>query len=315
MSPPLRLALAPALLIGLGCAPGPTGEPEVRPFEVPAGCRRYASPVAEGQVEHHALKEVSGVVASRKQPGVLWVHNDSGDRPRVFALSGTGAHLGEYRLAGANAIDWEDLALGPGPEAGVDYLYLGDIGDNFRMRRAVQVYRIREPAVPSDAREADAIHEVAQVDRIELRYPDGAHNAETLLVDPTDGRLYIVTKEDEGPSHIFIAASLPAGESVVLEALGDVALPESPAQGSHLITAGDVSPAGDAILLRTYSTAFLYPRAPGSSLAEALRGKACPAPLATEPQGEAIGFVGDEGRYVTTSETRGQPVWVFVPED
>ena len=313
-APRLLLAVPVVLGLGLGCAPGPEAEAEVRPLEVPAGCPQYANPVKQGTVNHRALNEVSGLVASRTQPGVLWVHNDSGDRPRVFALATDGAHLGEYRLAEANAIDWEDIALGPGPEAGVDYLYLGDIGDNFRVRPAIQIYRIREPEVPTAPGQAGRTHEVTQVERFRLRYPDGAHNAETLLVDPTDGALYIVTKEEEGPSRLYRAPSLRTGESTQLEYLGDVALPRSMAPGSHLVTAGDVAPDGRAILLRTYSTAFLYRRTTGTPLPGALAGSACPVPLALELQGEVIGFGGEDGRYLTTSEKRGQPIWVFVPE-
>lgn len=309
-----RPLLAATLTFGLGCAPGPEAEAEVRPLEVPAGCPRYASPVKQGTVNHRALNEVSGLVASRTQPGVLWVHNDSGDRPRAFALATDGALLGEYRLSGANAIDWEDMALGPGPEPGVDYLYLGDIGDNFRVRPAVQVYRIREPAVATGRGRAGQTHEVERVERFRLRYPDGAHNAETLLVDPADSALYIVTKEEEGPSRLYRAPSLRTDQSVELEALGDVALPPSIAPGSHLVTAGDVAPDGGAVVLRTYSTAFVYLRTNGSSLPEVLAGSACPVPLALELQGEAIAFANQNGRYLTTSEKRGQPIWAFVPE-
>src|SRR5262249_26664738 len=71
------------------------------------------------------LTEVSGVVASRAHPPVFWVHNDSGGEPTVYAISPTGASLGAYPIAGATAIDWEDIAIGPGPERGTSYLYLG----------------------------------------------------------------------------------------------------------------------------------------------------------------------------------------------
>ena len=92
-----------------------------------------------------AIKETSGIAASRRVDNVWWVHNDSGDSARVFAINTSGQTLGEYALSGASAIDWEDIAAGPGPTAGVSYLYVGDIGDNDQKRRDLVIYRIPEP--------------------------------------------------------------------------------------------------------------------------------------------------------------------------
>ena len=94
-----------------------------------------------------AIKEASGIAASRRVDNVWWVHNDSGDTARVFAIGTTGQTLGEYSLTGASAIDWEDIAAAPGPTAGVSYLYVGDIGGNVTPRSSVQVYRVPEPLV------------------------------------------------------------------------------------------------------------------------------------------------------------------------
>ena len=85
----------------------------------------FGGPVPMGVVQYDPLREASGLVASRSHPGVLWAHNDSGDDPRLYALTTSGRHLGVFTLDGAEARDWEDLAIGPGPEPGVDYLYAG----------------------------------------------------------------------------------------------------------------------------------------------------------------------------------------------
>ena len=115
------------------------------PPRLSAGCPSFATGVVTGQVASRAIIEASGMVASRKNPGVLWVHNDSGDSARVFALSYHGDLLASYNLTGASAVDWEDMALGPGPDPGKEYLYLADIGDNRRKRSFVTIYRIPEP--------------------------------------------------------------------------------------------------------------------------------------------------------------------------
>src|SRR5262249_7387635 len=110
-------------------------------------CPTYGPAVEAGTVDSDAIFEASGLVASRAHSGVWWVHNDSGDSARVFAISSEGALLGTFQLAGASAQDWEDIALGPGPKSGVDYLYLGDIGDNGEARENIVVWRLEEPAV------------------------------------------------------------------------------------------------------------------------------------------------------------------------
>ena len=149
------------------------------------GCPSWGKPVEQGVVANPAIAEASGIAASRKHPGVFWVHNDSGDKPRIFALDGKGATLATYRLSGADANDWEDIAVGPGPKSGETYVYVGDIGDNGTSRKSVQVYRVAEPAaIQGDGK-------LTGVDKLKLQYPDEPHNAETLMVDPRQGDLYL----------------------------------------------------------------------------------------------------------------------------
>src|SRR5262245_49971144 len=102
-----------------------------------------------------SLDEVSGMEQSRANPGVFWVHNDSGDKPRVYAVSRAGALLGTYTLQGASAVDWEDMSIGPAPN-GSYYLYMADIGDNNARRRSIKIYRVLEPAVKQDQAAATA---------------------------------------------------------------------------------------------------------------------------------------------------------------
>ena len=103
--------------------------------------------------------------------------------------------------------------MGPGPTAERSYLYVGDIGDNGRTRSSIDVYRVAEPTVtgPGNA--------TLDPDRLRLRYPDGAHNAETLLVD-TDGAIYVLTKQS-GSATIFRAPpGLVDGSTTTLTEVG-----------------------------------------------------------------------------------------------
>lgn len=131
------------------------------------------------------VRESSGLARSTFKRPVLWTHNDSGDKPRIFAIKRNGSTRGVLSLRGASFRDWEDIARGPDRS-----LWVGDIGDNGRRRDDVTVYRVKEPrkvrsrSVPTTA--------------YDFRYPDGAHDAEGLFVKPRTGRLFIVSKSRDG---------------------------------------------------------------------------------------------------------------------
>ena len=138
---------------------------------LPADCPTYDPGRQTGTVQSGAVTEASGLAASRRNDGVLWTHNDSGDSARAFAMDTQGKHLGAYTLSGANALDWEDMAVGPGPTAGTSYLYLGDIGDNASFRGSVKVYRVAEPSV--SVGQPPVSGTIVGAESITLRYPDG----------------------------------------------------------------------------------------------------------------------------------------------
>src|SRR5204863_6202834 len=158
-----------------------------------AACRGDLVASTPGTVASNAVTELSGISAGRLTDGVWWVHNDSGDSARVFAVGTDGRDLGQYALGGASAIDWEDIALGPGPTAGVNYLYVGDIGDNAKTRASIQVYRVAEPVVDTSVTSPPPLQTLTGVAKLTFAYPDGPHDAEALLVDPSSGEMFIVT--------------------------------------------------------------------------------------------------------------------------
>src|SRR5215510_11533992 len=82
----------------------------------------YKSPVHLVNLENKSVNESSGIGASRINRGILWTHNDSGAGPFIFAFDRKGKHRGVWRVAGAGCVDWEDMALGPGPAQGRSYL-------------------------------------------------------------------------------------------------------------------------------------------------------------------------------------------------
>jgi hypothetical protein len=276
----------------------------------PGACPSFEAPVAICTLQSDQITEASGLIASRRNTDVFWAHNDSGDTARVFAFNRQGQHLGVYTLQGVNAVDWEDMASGPGPVAGTQYLYLADIGDNAGSRAGIAVYRVAEPVVSSS--QAPAAVALSPVDKLALQYPDGAHNAETLLVDPTDGDLYVVAKSADGISGVYrSAAPHDATGTRTLTKVTTLVFGSGPlASTGPLATGGDISPGGEEIIIRTYGAAVLWPRAPGLSIAAALGGSPCLLKVASEPQGESISFDAQRS-YYTTSEGAHPSLFFF----
>ena len=256
-----------------------------------------------GQIRSPLITEASGLVVSRRNPGVLWVHNDSGDGPFVYAIDPMGDLLATYTVTGAQARDWEDIALGPGPRSGVDYLYIGDTGDNAGRYPSITVYRVREPAVDPNELGLEAKTDPAEA--IRMVYPDGPRDAETLLVDPLTRDLYVISKRDLFSRVYRAAYPQSTSQTVRLELV--CLLPWG------LATGGDVSPDGKKVAVRSMVWASLWYRDPDQALWQAFRGKAWSIPLAAESQGEAIGFDSSGQGYYTVSEGKNSPITYFSP--
>jgi hypothetical protein len=262
-----------------------------------ATCTSFTSAREIGTIRPPVV-ELSGLVASRTQP-VLYAHNDSGDSPRFFALSVTdGAILQEFAVQGATHVDWEDLTLGSCP-AGT-CLLLGDIGDNRKVRTNYAVYRVPEPRVEAGGAVASVTAE-----RIPYEYPNGEkHNAEALFADPSTGRLYILTKEGAGQPSVLFRFPLTLSSSVVVT-LERVATLPVPSGADPQLTGADVSPCGDAVLVRLYNKLLLFRVPAGGQLEDAFSAPFTQVPVAQEPQGEAVAFAADGRSYYTASEALG----------
>ena len=305
------LALTAAVVGTLVARPAAAKSVPQSPVVV-AACAGTLQSSTTGRVASDALTEISGIAASRRTRGVYWVHNDSGDSARVFAIDASGRTLGEFTLAGADAVDWEDIAVAPGPPttgttgtSRVPDIFVGDIGDNTGTRASVTVYRVPEPAIDPGA------HVLPGAAALTFTYPDGPHDAEALLVDPRGRDLLIVTKDLVGGRGIVFRgdADAPAGTSAVLERVGQVSL--GLGRG---VTGADVTANGDAVALRTYLGVVLYPRPAGTRLWRAFTQPSCSgaAPsLLDERQGEAIGFVPGGRAYLTVGEGAHPPLHRF----
>jgi hypothetical protein len=231
------------------------------------------------------VPEASGLAIGRRASGHLWTHNDSGN-PVVFAIDPTGRVAGRVRITGASVEDWEALAAGPCDEGSC--LYIADIGDNDANRSRVTVYRLPEPSLADGSASVKAVFHLA--------YPDGAHDAETLLIAP-DGSLFIVTKGDTGPVALYRAPrDLRPGGTTQLERVGQ---PQTGAEAprNFRITDGAMSADGQWVALRTNDSLVFY-RASDFLKGTWREAKRVDLGPLGEPQGEGIALGDGQAVYL-----------------
>jgi hypothetical protein len=295
----LRRCLTLSCLFVTTPAPGQTGC---------SGCIDFAPGIATGTISFNALKEPSGLAASRLNYPVLWSHND-GSEDNIYAITTNAVRLATFDLS-KNVDDVEDIAVGPGPQAGVSYIYVGDIGGSSELtldRAQVKLLRVAEPFVDlawaGDARSFN----LDNVDTFDLLYPDGRYNAETLMVDPLNGDVWIGTKQ-VGITRFYRVNVNGATNHQVLTLQFMVEVPFSDA------SAGDISRDGTQILLRRAEAAGLWERCNGEPIAAALARTGLTVPSfgpPVEPNGQAIAFLADSSGYMTIGEATNSTLYFF----
>ncbi|MFF1838348.1 WD40 repeat domain-containing protein [Streptomyces sp. NPDC058231] len=189
-------------------------------------------------IEDPRITESSGLAASHIHPGVYWTHNDSEDGPYVYAVdSRTGKTVATITMRGVGAPrDVEAISLGPDGN-----LYVGDIGDNLNGSwDHVWIYRFPEPKVLRNA--------TVRATQFDVKYADGARNAEALMVHPKTGRVYIASKNESGGGLYEGPAELGTGRTNVFRRVGKV----------PWVTDGAFSPDGKELVLRSYFSARAY---------------------------------------------------------
>lgn len=238
------------------------------------------------------LEEVSGMAPSSRFPGHLWLMEDSGSEPKIDLVRNDGTYVRKVTLA-VNNRDWEDMAVGPGPETGRNYLYIGEIGDNNARYGDYYIYRFEEPAEGQEA--------ISTFDTIHFRYPDNAsYDSETLMVDPSTRDLYVITKNQLNVRVYRLAYPQNTSGVSTAEYMGTIKY--------FLIVSGDVSPDGTEVLLKSYNAIYYWKRKPGESLYQVLsRNHNLTVPYIIEPQGESVCWDTEARGYYTLSERGNVP--------
>jgi hypothetical protein len=281
--------------------------------------------------ETREVPESSGVVASRRNPGIYWTHNDSGPYPpRVWAFRLAAAdrdrkiarHMGWVELPGSRPVDWEDIAWGPG-----DRIYLLDGGDNPPCDRTdKRILRFVEPAIAADG---PPVTMRVPFEQLRFEYPAADRpdrpaqadaerfDAEALFVDPASEDLYVVTKRRTNNVPAARVYRLPAkriqwnARAVhVIEFVTELtaAIPLMP-------TGADVDPDGRRVVIRDYLAAYVFTAPAGEPLKRAFEARPQVVSLFGEVLGEGIAFSLDGRELITTCEVgskaaKGFPIYV-----
>jgi hypothetical protein len=262
--------------------------------------------IITGRLQDRAMDEASGIAASGLFKDMYYIHNDSGDTSRFFMISPDGKlhHTIYYQNANIENLDCEDIAVGPDPTKQKSYVYIADIGDNARERRTVTIYRVEEqPSWQKDS----VVH--ANTAKLFLKYPDGPADAETLMIDPLEKMLCIVSKRGDSVKLYTTPLNYKDNDTVTLTLRCKLFF--EGAKPFKWITAGDISRDGKHILLKNYQNVYYWRRRQGEHVWQTMQREYEILPYQVEKQGEAIGFTADGKGYLTTSEGVFAPIYYY----
>ncbi|MFT4032097.1 MAG: PE-PGRS family protein [Siphonobacter sp.] len=233
------------------------------------------------------VDEASGIADSRSMPGSLWVQEDGNNPNQLTLLSYKGELKGRIKLPFPNR-DWEDVDTIFDKKDSTNYMLIADTGDNLRQFAEYYIYRFLEPQSVND--------EVEDFQRITFYYPEGSRDTEAILTDPITQDIYVITKSP-GFSKLYKLA-YPQSFDKPIPAMYVCDLP------MYQVTSGDFSPDGKQIILRNYTTLYLWQR---DNVNEPIQDVIYSSyklmlPYVFEPQGEAVCFEKNGKGYFTLSE-------------
>jgi hypothetical protein len=272
-------------------------------------------PVA--QVQSKPINEMSGIVKSRRRDNLYWVHNDSGDFARIFAIDGNGrsvlptyskfTHYGDAAEQGkkqwpgfdvlyAENIDWEDIAIDD------NYLYIADMGNNGNARRNLAIYLVSEIDPTASTRSA-VIKKLPVVYPDQNQYPPEKlhYDSEALFV--ANGTPYVITKHRSGG--FFRNRWEPGAKLYRLDTRYDDRENELLLVDSHpdlvAATGADLSPDGRTLAVIAIGGLYLFRDPEGDNWFSTGTQKHVPLDFRKFKQAEAITWDSNE-RLVITNE-------------
>jgi hypothetical protein len=252
-----------------------------------ASCKKEEGPSAQGfsasptvKVIANAPTEISGLADSKLNPGMLWVHEDSGTPAQLTLVTHEGVVQKTIPIKGISNRDWEEMTLADAS------IYIGDIGDNNQSAAEYFIYQFAEPLSSVDT--------IRQVQTIRFRYSDGPHDAEAFWVDAVTKDIYLLTKRDVASRLYKIAYPYASGLNTA-NYIGSL--------NYNGVTGATITGDAKELIIKTYDKLYYYKEASMTTLIDALvNNRYTLLAYQAEPQGEAIGFAQNNTGFFTVSE-------------
>ncbi len=268
-----------------------------------------------GSLASARLNEASGLQASFSYPGDYFIHNDDGET-MIYAVNEKGSDLGSVSLVPAKNLDWEDITSVP--VDGGRWLVMGDIGDNLARRPYITLYFAREPVPGKNQRYSGVL---VLEHRLDLTYPDGPRDCESLAFDPIGKQLLLLSKRDK-PAHLYTVNldTALSQDQLELDFLGNIRPLRPPTITDRAKWGGrvdwisqptglDISADGSQAVLVTYRSVYRFQRGTGADWLTTLQGDPLELIGPPGPQNEAIAYSTDGKSVLVTSEKLPAPVY------
>lgn len=241
------------------------------------------------------LPEASGLASSVVNPGYLWALNDGQNPAEVYLIDTTANVKMTCKLPVPNR-DWEEIAVGPGPDENRTYVYVGEIGDNNAVYDMKYIYRFEEPAL------GEEVMDVTLTDTLKIKLSDGERDTETMMIDPVSKDLYLISKREDSV-RVYLVPQPFTKEVMTAEKVATIPF--------FKIVAGAFSKDGSEILLKDYDHIYYWTRATDEKLEFVLVESPEELPYEKEAQGESITWAHDGSGFYTLSETNhGKPAYL-----
>lgn len=275
-----------------------------------------------GVLSSARLREASGLALSTRTPDIVWSHNDSGYGAYVFAFTVQGEPRGQYLLDKAGSSDWEDMAAFRWQEQ--SWLLVADTGDNKSKKPFYTLYLAKEPELIADR--SVRVKPLRDIRAARIRYPTGPADTEAVAVDPTEQRVYLLTKRKRPVEVFSVPLSVFDSTDKVHEArfetyLFDLPSPtlqellDYPKLGLALAqpNALDLAPDRSFAIVHTYGCSYRFDRTSTQSWADAFKAAPRRIEVPRMQQGEAVAIGANSHFLYYTSEGRRPPLYRLQP--
>lgn len=254
-------------------------------------------------VQDARITESSGIAQSIANPDAIWVHNDSGDKARLFQIGLDGETRCVVTMQTQDPYDWEDMCSFRVDDS--NWLLIADVGDNAEKRGkdlpSCRLLLFPEPEVNWKGRELALT--VAPVTTIEFSWDDGPRNCESIAVDTESREILLVTKTQPFESALYsIPLNMIAGKQrAVAKKVCRAAVP--------FATGMDVSADGRKMVVTTMISAVLVNRELSETWADAWKKPLVVVTIPPQKQCETICFLNTGNEVLVHSEGKRQTLW------